>query len=313
QTWAWGELKADFGWTPVRLAVTQSDGEEGIVAGAQVLYRRLGPLSMGYLPKGPWFVQEADEASDALWQAIHRLSRLMRAVALKVEPEWFDEEAVRHAWLVGHGFQPGEPVQPRRTIVVDLTADEEEILARMKSKWRYNVRLSMRRGVEVREGTEKDLGLFYRLMAVTGERDEFGIHSEAYYRRAFELFAPCGRARLFLAYYDGQPLAGLMVFLFNRRGYYLYGASSDAHRELMPNHQLQWRAMQWAKEQGCISYDLWGITDIDPDSPSAELSGVERFKAGFGGQTVRTVGAYDYVYHRCLYGLAIRLRRRGLG
>jgi peptidoglycan pentaglycine glycine transferase (the first glycine) len=318
QTWAWGELKREFGWTPVRIAVSAGRGEDeqDVLAGAQVLYRHLGPVSMGYVPKGPWCIQEASAgppaALQALWQAIHSVSRRMRAIALKVEPEWYDQERERHTWLTGQGFRPADPVQPRRTLVVDLTADEEEILMRMKSKWRYNVRLSMRRGVEVTAQPIDAIDAFYRLMTITGERDEFGVHSQAYYRRALALLRPLGRAQLFMAHYEGQPLAGLMAFAFDHRAYYMYGASSNVHRELMPNHQLQWRAMQWAKERGCTEYDLWGITDRDPDEEtengSAALGGVERFKAGFGGDTVRTVGAYDRVYVRPLYWLYGRLR-----
>ena len=306
QTWAWGELKRAFGWTPLRLAVEQ-DG--ALVAGAQVLYRRLGPLSMGYIPKGPVLIKDTPAVADALWHAVRVASRHMRAVALKVEPEWRDEDSARHAWLVAHGLRPStDYIQPRRTIIVDLNGSEDDILARMKSKWRYNIRLSQRKGVEVRVGGEQDVETFHALMRVTGTRDQFGIHSLDYYRRAWALFAPEGRVRLLLASYEGQTLAGLMAYAFNRQAWYLYGASSDEHRELMPNHQLQWCAMQWAREQGCTQYDLWGITDADPDSPSAALGGVQRFKEGFGGEVVRYVGAYDQAYCAPLYALMRRAR-----
>lgn len=306
QTWAWGELKRAYGWTPVRLAVEQ-DG--AWVAGAQVLYRRLGPLSVGYVPKGPVLVEDTAALAEALWQAVRAQSRRMGALALKVEPEWRDDDAARHAWLAAHGFAPSaDCIQPRRTIIVDLKPSEDEILARMKQKWRYNVRLSERKGVEVRVGGADDMAAFHALMQVTGARDQFGVHTEDYYRRAWELFAPEERVRLLLASYEGKLLAGLMAFAFNGQAWYMYGASSDEHRELMPNHQLQWRAMQWARERGCVQYDLWGITDVDPDSASAELGGVQRFKEGFGGEVVRYVGAYDQVYCAPLYALLHKVR-----
>lgn len=309
QTWAWGELKRAYGWTPVRLAVEQ-DG--ALVAGAQVLYRRVGPLSMGYIPKGPVLVQDTPAVAEALWRALRAASRRMRAVALKVEPEWRDADPERHLWLAAHGLRPSpDCIQPRRTIIVDLAGSDDDILARMKQKWRYNIRLSERKGVVVRVGGEQDVATFHALMRVTGERDQFGIHSLDYYQRAWALFAPEGRVCLFLASYDGQPLAGLMAFAFNRQAWYMYGASSDEHRELMPNHQLQWRAMQWAREQGCTQYDLWGITDEEPDSPSAALGGVQRFKEGFGGEVVRYVGAYDAVYCAPLYALMRKVRAMG--
>ncbi|MHB1294330.1 MAG: lipid II:glycine glycyltransferase FemX [Anaerolineae bacterium] len=293
QTWAWGELKGAFGWAPKRLALAEGDT---ILAGAQVLYRRAGPVTVGYIPKGPFYLDRSKATCDALWRAIHALSRRMRAISLKVEPDIPDGQVSCHQELAARGLRPSsEQIQPRRTIVVDISPGEEEILARMKPKWRYNVRLSERKGVQVHQGDPADLPAFYNLLRITGERDAFGIHSLAYYQRALDLFAP-GRATLFMARYEGVPLAGLMAFAFNGQGFYMYGASANAHRELMPNHQLQWRAMQWAKERGCTRYDLWGIADADEDPATAALGGVQRFKEGFGGQVVRYVGAYDYVY-----------------
>ena len=301
QTWAWGALKGAFGWIPVRIGVEQ-DG--ALVAGAQVLYRRFGPLALGYVPKGPVLATEEPEAAKALWQVIRERSRPLRAVALKVEPEWRDDNAERHAWLRRHGFRPSaSTIQPRRTIIIDLHPEEDEILARMKSKWRYNVRLSGRRGVVVQNAGRDGLPAFYDLMRITGERDEFGIHSLPYYTRAYDLFEGQGRVAL------------LMAYAYNGQAWYMYGASSNQHRSLMPNHQLQWRAMQWAREQGCHQYDLWGIADVDPEAATADLGGVQRFKEGFGGEVVRYVGAYDLVYNRPLYGLLEKAWawRRGRG
>lgn len=297
QTWAWGELKARFGWTPVRWFVLR-DGQP--IVGAQVLYRRIGPFSFGYIPKGPVGTDESGEAWQVLWRAIHRASRKRLVIALRVELPQPETERTALDRLTTAGFRPTrETIQPRRTIIVDLAATDDEMLARMKSKWRYNIRLAERKGIVVQESD--DIGAFYRLMELTGRRDTFGVHSEDYYRHALGLFVAQGRAKLFLAYCEGQPLAGLMVYAFNGQAYYMYGASSNDHREFMPNHLLQWRAMQWAKSVGCTSYDLWGIPDVDPDSPSAELTGVGNFKAGFGGQVVRYPAAYDYAYSRILY------------
>jgi lipid II:glycine glycyltransferase (peptidoglycan interpeptide bridge formation enzyme) len=311
QTWAWGELKCAFGWTPMRLAIEQ-DGSP--VAGAQILFRQLGPWTMAYIPKGPILPQQDDALVEHLWQAIHGYCRRMRAITLKVEPEWYDEEETHHLWLTRSGFRPSaECVQPRRTIVVDLQPASDEILARMKSKWRYNINLSRRKGVEVCTGSMADLDTFHQLMRITGERDRFAIHSLPYYRRAVELFEPQGRVHLFVACYEGRPLAMLLAYAFNRQSWYMYGASSNAHRDLMPNHQLQWCAMQWARGLGCLQYDLWGIPDVAEDSPTQALQGVYRFKDGFGGRVVRYVGAYDYMYAPLLNRLMTKawaLRRK---
>ncbi len=298
QTWAWGDLKADFGWRPFRMALQT---EEGYVAGAQVLYRPIGPLTAGYIAKGPFFLDRNPATSAALWESIHSFSRKQSAISLKVEPPWRDCNAPSTSFLADAGFAPdGECVQPRRTIIVDLDADEETILARMKSKWRYNIRLSSRKGVVVRQVGHEGLETFYDLLRVTSRRDGFGIHSRAYYRRALDLFEPLGRATLLMAYLGDEPLAGIMPFACNGQAFYMYGASSDKHRNTMPNHLLQWQAMRWARDMGCTTYDLWGIPDVDPDSPSQDLTGVGRFKQGFGGEIVRFAGAYDRTYRPLL-------------
>jgi len=311
QTWAWGDLKSAFGWTAVRTAV-ERDGS--LVAGAQALYRRMGPFSVAYVPKGPVLLDDDPTVADELCQALRAQARRRWGAWIMFEPEWYDQEADRKAWLTSRGFEPTDLcVQPRRTIVVDLTPSEDELLAAMKPKWRYNVRLSKRRGVEVKQVGAEDLDTFYKLMRITGERDSFGIHTKSYYRTALELFLPQTRAALFVATYQGKPLAALMPFAFNGQAWYMYGASSNEHRELMPNHQLQWHAMLWAKSLGCTTYDLWGIPDSETDDGKngnrANLSGVGRFKAGFGGKVVRYIGAYVDVLNRPIYRLAMLAQR----
>jgi peptidoglycan pentaglycine glycine transferase (the first glycine) len=190
--------------------------------------------------------------------------------------------------------------------VVDLQGDDEAILSRMKQKTRYNIRLAQKKGVVVRPST--DLDTFQHLMEITGERDEFGIHSPDYYRRAYELFHPRGACELLVADYENEPLAALMVFSAGQRAWYLYGASSDKHRDHMPTYLLQWEAMRWARTQGCVAYDLWGVPDTDEDTLEANFSqqsgglwGVYRFKRGFGGELRRAAGSWDRVYHRVMY------------
>jgi peptidoglycan pentaglycine glycine transferase (the first glycine) len=322
QSWQWGQLKAAFRWRAVRVGV---EDKGRLVAGAQVLFRSLPPsfpyLSIAYVPKGPILDFGNQEISEALFSAIHRLVRQKRAILLKIEPELPDSPALVRQ-LQSCGFRPSQQtIQPRSTIRIDLQADPDEILARMKSKTRYNVRLAGRKGVMVREGTADDLPIFCRLMALTGRRDGFDVHSQEYYETAYRFFVPSGLARLLLATYGGRVIAGLMVFAFGQRAWYMYGASSDRERNRMPNHLLQWEAIRWVREQGCLTYDLWGIPDEVGKEPEkyertvadrrGGLWGVYRFKQGFGGQVVRYVGAYDYVYRPALawlYNKAIAWR-----
>jgi lipid II:glycine glycyltransferase (peptidoglycan interpeptide bridge formation enzyme) len=271
QSWAWGEFKARFGWQAVRLVAEQA-GE--IVAEAQVLFRRLTLCSLAYVPRGP-VVDPAADATPLLCAALHREARRRRAIFLKIEPNLPEDEAPSRLTsrnggrdgasdattaLTDLGFRPSaQRVQPRTTIVVDLTPDLATIAARQKPKWRYNIGLAARRGVTVRQGSAEDLPAFYALLQETGQRDRFAIHSLAYYQEFFRHLGD--QARLFLAEYQGEILAGIVITVFGGQAIYMYGASSSEQRNLMPNHLLQWEAMKWAQAQGCTTYDLWGVPD----------------------------------------------------
>ncbi len=271
-----------------------------------------------------------DWSDEALIKAIvarmRAVARQEGAFVLKIEPHLLDTASNRQR-LWAAGFHPSpQTVQPRSTVVVDLRPDSGAILARMKSKWRYNIRLAARKGVTVRELQADELPLFQQLMDETGERDGFFVHSADYYRAAYELLAPRWGTFL-LASYKGDPLASIAVFATASNACYLWGASNNRHRNLMPNHALQWEAMRWAKEHGCVRYDLWGIPDeigaiatglwdegrrvvyaenlpVDVKAfPVGDLWGVFRFKQGFGGAVERTVGAWDLPLRLSVYGL----------
>lgn len=318
QTCSWGELKSRFGWSSDRVALTSPS--QALVCGAQILYRRL-PFQLGtlaYVPKGPvvdW--QDVSQTTHTI-TALDHAARTRGAIALTIEPGLSDspEQAER---VTRAGFVPGAAsIQPRRTLLVDLTPDDEVILAAMKSKTRYNIRLSARKGVTVRQGTAADVETFNKLMAETGARNRFGVRSPSYYRAAFDLFVQREQVGFFLAEYQGQPLAGVMVFSLGRTAWYFHGASSDVHRNLMAAYAVQWAAMQWAKAKGCTVYDLWGVPDENKATledhfatRSDGLWSVYRFKRGFGGKLVRTVGAWDRIYSPLRYRLYCwALRRR---
>jgi peptidoglycan pentaglycine glycine transferase (the first glycine) len=304
QTGEWGELKSAFGWEPVRII----SGDHG----AQILFRKL-PLgfTVAYMPK-PFFGEELLVNGNSFLGEVDAVCQLHRAIFLKIEPD---------SWEAPAGSpSPGSPtanyelrvsphnIQPRRTIIVDLRGSEADVLARMKQKCRYNVRLAEKKSVSVRAWD--DLEGFHRMIAATAGRDGFAVHSPEYYRRAYERFHPGGMAELFVAEFEGQPLAALMVFARGKRAWYLFGASTDEERYRMPAYLLQWEAMRWARAQGCEDYDLWGVPDCDEaaleagfESRSDGLWGVYRFKRGFGGQVRRAAQAVDRVYNPVLYQL----------
>jgi lipid II:glycine glycyltransferase (peptidoglycan interpeptide bridge formation enzyme) len=279
------------------------------VAGAQILFRPL-PLGLGsvaYLPKGPLVDWSDVEQCRYVLTLCTEAARARHALFMQIEPDLPESDhAVRT--LKDLGLSRGKhSVQPRGTLIVDLTPSEEDIIAGMKQKTRYNIRLAERRGVSVRAATpetaEADLAEFQRLLQDTGQRGSFGVHSAEYHRSAYRLFAAGQQVALLLAEYQSRPLAAVMIFAFGERSWYFYGASSVEERERMPAYALQWAAMRWAKACGCSSYDLWGVPDVEADVLESEFATrtdglwpVYRFKRGFGGQLKRNTGAWERVY-----------------
>ncbi|MCX6019429.1 MAG: peptidoglycan bridge formation glycyltransferase FemA/FemB family protein [Chloroflexi bacterium] len=296
---AWAALKSAHGWHVLRTIADDAHGNW--LGGAQILHRNLKFFGrIAYAPRGPVVDWHTDAAIVAALDAASAAARTAGAFALVVEPNTADEPRA-HAALQKAGFVPFEcDVQPRRSIVVSLAGDEGDILARMKQKTRYNVRLAQKKGVTVRRGDERDADLYYELMRATAARDGFSIHPATYYRDFLRLFTPAaGCGALFIAEADGHALAALIATAVGHEAVYLYGASADAGRELMPTYLLQWEAMRWARERGCTRYDLWGIPDEDEavleagfESRHDGLWGVYRFKRGFGGVLERSIGAW---------------------
>jgi peptidoglycan pentaglycine glycine transferase (the first glycine) len=313
QSWEWGELKAGAQWRTARLAMWH-DGK--IVGAAQVLQKTLPhfPHRLGYLayiPKGPVIDWSREELCRLFFIQLGSYLRREGALAVRIEPdvEQGSDEGTRVVRLLQElrMYMVGA-VQPRRSILLDLTPDESMLLAQMKEKWRYNVRLGVRKGVTVRSAqTEEDVRAWYKLYEVTSERDRFGIHPLEYYLRAWKLFAADDTARLLLAESEGRLLAGIFVSVFGRQGIYLYGASSNELRQLMPNYVLQWEAIRWCKACGATVYDFWGIPETEDEDEA--MAGVYRFKRGWGGRVVEFVGCYEYAYHGWLMKIASRFIR----
>ena len=316
QSWWWGDLKARHGWTPRRLAVLDADGQP--CAAAQILFRHVGPVSVAYAPRGPAAAPDAPDAPDALSAltvGIDQLCWRARSVAALIEPSSCDLA------LPSQGSLAWEPtdvlLQPRRTIKVRVDRPDDDLLAAMKPKTRYNVRLATRRGVVVRRGSIDDLPAFYAMLAETSMRDRFGIHEIEYFRDMLDVFGD--DAALLLAELDGEPAAGALVVRHGTEAVYMYGASATRLQRHMAAYLIQFEAMRWARSIGCVIYDLWGIPDDDAGPESGQddgrgpnvragLWGVYRFKQGFGGEVVRYPGVLQRVYAPPLMRLWRRVR-----
>jgi lipid II:glycine glycyltransferase (peptidoglycan interpeptide bridge formation enzyme) len=331
QTWQWGELKEKYGWQAERI-VWRDDGGRALAA-AQVLARSLsGHLTILYCPRGPVLDWSDESVQQGVLADLRRLAADQRALFIKIDPDLAvgrglpgEPSAVEDPTgaglernLAAAGWRPSpEQIQFRNTLILDLAVSEDSLLAAMKQKTRYNIRLAQRRGVRVRLGDDDDLDRLYRMYAETSVRDGFVIRHFEYYLDAWGAFLAAGMAQPFVAEVGDEAVAGLVVYRFGPTVWYLYGMSRQAHREDMPNHLLQWEAIRWARAQGCRTYDFWGAPDdLDPEDP---MWGVYRFKEGFGAQLVRTLGAWDLplrpipyrLYQVVLPRFLEILRRRG--
>jgi len=333
QTWEWGEFKRrETGWLPERLHFSDQSGD--VVAAASVLTRRVGPLRVMYVPKGPALDYENHDRVIGVMAHLEQLARQRRAVWLKIDPDVVAGRGIPapHPLPPSVGAEPGmegsrvtdilmgrgwrfsaSQVQFRNTLTLDLTLSEDDLMARMNQSTRRKLRTAVKAGVIVRPATSvADLKTLYDLYTVTGERQGFLIRPLDYYREAWARFMEAGLAQAFLAeWQDGKALAGLVLFHFGPKAWYFYGMSSNEERDKMPAYLIQWRAIQWAKAQGYQVYDFWGAPDeFNEDDP---MWGVYRFKDGFGGTVVRHIGAWDYVPSPALYWLYERLMPGVLG
>jgi lipid II:glycine glycyltransferase (peptidoglycan interpeptide bridge formation enzyme) len=287
QSFRWGEFKSMHGWSVQRVAV----GGTPPKAMAQILFRRKGPVSVGYIPRGPSWNGDP-EAIDLLFREIDRVCRSERAIMVIVEsdkamPATFLEQAKNHV--------PGpEHVQPARTVKIPLL-DDEPLLDQMRSKTRANIRQALRRGTTIIQAKGADDPLFddfYGMLTETSDRNAFGVHSRNYYSDFLEVMR--NEAALFLAQIEGQSVAAIITGAFGNESIYFYGASSTALRTGGSTAALQFGAMKWGRSQGASWYDLWGIPldspELNPAQPvrsvGENMAGLFRFKTGFGGEIV---------------------------
>jgi lipid II:glycine glycyltransferase (peptidoglycan interpeptide bridge formation enzyme) len=316
QTYEWGAFRTELKWGIQRLRV--KDGDQVRLA-ALVLEK---PLPVGYsfyyCPEGPavlgndWNDQQNQAAFQVLSEYLKR-QKGSKVLFLKVDPPQRRKDFPL-PWLTDLGFTSSpEHIQPAVVAHVDLTGTEDEVLARMKQKGRYNVRYAAKKGVTVRSGTSaEDLSTFYMLLEQTAKRQGITHRSRHY----FELFRKhfmeeSDLASFFIAEYEGKPVAVTLMSFFGHEAIYLYGGSSTDDRNVFGSYAIQWAAMQEAKRRGCTNYHMTGIAHSD--DPGNAWAGLRQFKLKFGAEVVELVGARDQQYHPALYKLftnADRVRRR---
>jgi len=324
QTWQWGQVKSRFGWQPHHLL--WRDGGNQIQAAALALERRISvkgvtmPTSIIYIPRGPLLDWSHEAIVSQVCKDLQTFAKGIKAIFIKIDPdlpvgfgipgeesEGADPTGENvHSLLKGFGWVfSDEQIQFRNTVQVDIRQGEEDLLMRMKSKTRYNIRLAKRRGVLIRRGDASDIDLLYQMYAHTAIRDDFIIRNQGYYRAVWETFFKASLATPLIAEVEGQVVGAAVIFRSAKRAWYFHGMSMDEHREKMFNYLLQWEAMLYAKEAGCHTYDMWGAPDVFTEADP--LWGVYRFKDGFGGQVVRTLGAWDFPNRPILYRLYSRI------
>ncbi len=308
QSWQWGNFKSRWDWSTIPLALHIHHDIENSppLAAAMILKRKIprSSISILYVPKGPILNYNDPALRRVVLAQLEQFSRRQRAAFIKIDPDvargWGIEEERPSpigskvlSELQGRGWRfSNDQVQFRNTVELNLQRSEDELLASMKQKTRYNIRLAARKGIKIRLGGPDDFDLIARLYAETASRDGFAVRPVAYYLDAWNTLYKGAMAQPFIAEYEGRPLAAVIIVSYGNRAIYMYGASNNQERKRMPNHLLQWEAIRWAKAQGSEIYDFWGAPDNFIESDS--LWGVWRFKKGFNGQVVRHIGAWDF-------------------
>lgn len=331
QTQEWAQAKAAFGWEAFHR--TWEDGKGQVRAAAQILKRSITIPKTGrnvcmlYVPKGPTLQNWGDAALRAeVLAGLREFAREQGAFVIKIDPDvalgygvpgedgareapeglTFRREMMKAGWHYSN-----EQVQMPNTQLIELGSSEDELLAAMKQKTRYNVRLAERKGVQVRVGDPDDFAKLYAMYAETSVRDGFVIRSEEYYRTVWETFHAAGMLKPLVAEVEGEAVAGLMLFIYREQAWYIYGMSRSLHREWMPNYLLQWEAIKQSKAAGCEIYDLWGAPDEFKESDP--MWGVYRFKQGLGALERRSIGAWDLALQPVVYGLYTQVLPRVIG
>lgn len=300
QSWAWGEFRKQTGVSVERVGFFENGN---LIKAFQVFFHPIPHFSVtaGYLPRG----EMPDEETLA---SISQLGKQHNALFVKLEPNIAQKVENQSAhvaiadFLTSHGCQPGKALFTKYTFQLNTAKSEEELFAQLSSKTRYNVNLAFKKGVKIVENTtEEGMNQYLEILAETTERQGFYAHGPEYFKTMWNVLAPTGMLRIFQAMYEDQVLVSWVMFIFNGKMYYPYGASRSIHREVMASNLMMWEMIRLAQNLGCTSFDMWGSLGPEPDEKDPWF-GFHRFKKGFGGDLVEFLGTYDLVLNSQMYG-----------
>ncbi|MCA9370016.1 MAG: peptidoglycan bridge formation glycyltransferase FemA/FemB family protein [Pseudomonadales bacterium] len=303
QRWEWGEFRKRTGVAVERVGFYQNNT---LKSALQVTFHPLPniPLfagkTIGYLPKGP--MPDEDQLA-----AIRQLGAKHNAVFVKLEPNVSRPITATSAhqsitdFLTENGAVRGKPLFTKYSFVLDLSPTQETLFENLNSKTRYNVRLALKKGVEIFENTSiEGVEQFIAILQETTQRQAFYAHSPSYFRDMWKTLGKSGMIRIFNAVYQDTVLASWIVFVTNDTLYYPYGSSRSVHRDVMASNLLMWEMIVLGKKEGCTSFDMWGSLGPKPDKTDAWY-GFHRFKKGYGGELREFIGTYDLVLNHQLY------------
>jgi len=307
---AWGEFQSKVPARGKFWIVVLEDDEGKIVGGSLVVrYGLAKGFCWFYMPRGPLLDFESLDLNyemGLLFTALKPLAEEEKAVFLRIDPPLVKLPELKYQRPaafkdIKHGFQP------KTTLILDLKDTEEEILAQMKPKGRYNIRLAEKKGVTVKCYTGEDevpdevIDAFYSIFEETTIRDGFKGHKRDFYADMIKTLLPAGVGKLYVAEYEGRIIAGMITTHFLDTTIYYYGASSNLDRNVMAPYLLQWTAIRDAKASGFKFYDFLGIaTD---DSPKDPWHGITQFKTKFGGHRVDYMPAMEMSFNPVMYFL----------
>ncbi len=301
QSWAWGEFQKELGRKIFRVAHVD---DEGALVAVALLVKYDLPFENGYLycPRGPVVSKDFFDNSSVLLKEFRRIGEQEKIFMVRMDPAWHLETAdTMIAWGLRKGLTD---VQPRSSFIIDIQAGEEELLAVMKQKTRYNVNVAQKKGVTVRMSQEpSDVEHFWTLMKETSKRNDFTPHPKEYYKVLFRQLIKDDILQLMIAEYEGKVVAAHFVSFYGSMATYLHGASSVVYRGVMAPALLQWESILEAKRQGCSYYDFGGV--VSPSYDNAAWKGISSFKYGFSPETPAQeyVGSYEQVLNPVVYSI----------